>query len=230
MIIMEDSPQRKISPTVGSCYSNGLDRLREWFLELLVIFIIVMVIAIPSSMGSSSSEVIDTFSIWDVLGYFYGILVSGPIGYGAAFAYLKATRGERPEVGDILEFRHNYLNIVIAGMVSGIIICVGFILLIVPGIIFACKLAFVPYLVIEKRMEAAEAIRESWNMTEGHAMTIFLIGLAGIPVCIAGLLCLVVGIIPAFMWISLTLASLYHAVSSGEDMPVHEETPQGPFV
>jgi uncharacterized membrane protein len=230
MIIREDSPQRKLTPAVGSCYGNGLDRLRDYFLELLVMLIIVIVIGIPSSAGSFSYDIIDTFDMWDVFGYFYGILVSGPVGYGVAFAYLKAARGEKPEIGDILEVRHNYLDIVIAGMVSSIIIVIGFMLLVIPGIIFACKLAFVPYLVVEKRMEAIQAIKESWSMTDGHALTVFLIGLAGIPICIAGLLCLIVGIVPAFMWIYLALSSLYHAVSSGGDLPAREDAPQGPFI
>jgi hypothetical protein len=42
---------------------------------------------------------------------------------------------------------------------------------------------------------------------------VFLIGLLAIPIVIAGLICLVVGIIPALMWITAAFASLYHAVS-----------------
>lgn len=47
--------------------------------------------------------------------------------------------------------------------------------------------------------------------------TVQAIGLLAIPISIAGLICLVVGIIPATMWITAAFASLYHAVSaSGE--------------
>ena len=50
-------------------------------------------------------------------------------------------------------------------------------------------------------------------MTRGHAWKVFLVGLLAIPVAIAGLFCFGVGIIIAIMWISLALASLYHAVN-----------------
>ena len=81
-----------------------------------------------------------------------------------------------------------------------------------PGIIFACKLAFVPYLVIDQKMDAVQAIKESWRLTNGYATKVFLIGLLSIPIHILGLICCGVGVIPAAMWVELTFASLYYAV------------------
>jgi uncharacterized membrane protein len=89
-------------------------------------------------------------------------------------------------------------------------------LLIVPGIIFACRLVFVSYLVVDRKMETIEAVKESWRLTRGHANKVFLMALLAIPVAIAGFICLVVGIIPAVMWIQAAFASLYYAVSGGE--------------
>jgi uncharacterized membrane protein len=94
-----------------------------------------------------------------------------------------------------------------------IIVCIGFVLIIIPGIIFACKLAFTPYLVVDRKMDVIEAVKTSWRMTNGHAWKVFLIGLLGIPIAIAGLICFGVGVIIAGMWINLAIASLYHSVS-----------------
>ncbi len=66
-------------------------------------------------------------------------------------------------------------------------------------------------------MEVIDAVKESWRMTRGHAWKVFFIGLLGIPIFFAGLLCFVVGIIISIMWIKLAGASLYHAVSSSDD-------------
>ena len=120
----------------------------------------------------------------------------GPIYYGVSYASLKAVRGEKVEVQDMFEAFKNYWNAILAYIIVGAIIFVGFLLLIVPGIIFACKLAFTPYLIVDKKMEVIEAIRTSWNMTNGHAGEVFLIGLLAIPIVIAGFICLVVGVIP----------------------------------
>ncbi len=107
----------------------------------------------------------------------------------------------------------NYWNAVAATILVDIIVVIGFILLIVPGIIFACKLAFVPYLVVDRKMGVMKAIDESWHMTNGHAGKVFLIGLLAIPIFLAGFICLIVGVIISFMWVNMALASLYHAVS-----------------
>ncbi|OGO01594.1 MAG: hypothetical protein A2Y90_02115 [Chloroflexi bacterium RBG_13_52_12] len=61
-------------------------------------------------------------------------------------------------------------------------------------------------------------------MTNGHGWKVFLIGLLAIPIGIAGLICLGVGVIIAVMWVSIALASLYHAVSTSRATP--GQTPQ----
>ena len=117
----------------------------------------------------------------------------------------------------MFEAFNNYWNAVLASLLVSIIIGIGLILLIVPGIIFACKLAFTPYLVVDRKMAVIEAIQESWRMTGGHAWKIFLIGLLAIPILIAGLICFGVGVIISIMWITLAFASLYHAVAMSEE-------------
>ncbi len=92
------------------------------------------------------------------------------------------------------------------------IIMIGIMVLIIPGIVFACKLAFVPYLVVDKQMDAVSAVKESWRMTRGHAFSIFLIGFLAIFISLAGLIAFVVGIIIAIIWVRLATAALYHAV------------------
>lgn len=155
----------------------------------------------------------------------YMLLLSWPIEYGVSFAYLKAARGDNLRVKDMFYVYQNWLNAVLANLLVAVIVGIGFVLLVVPGIIFACKLAFVPYLVVEREMEAIEAVKESWRMTKGYVLTIFCIGLLAIPIAIVGLLCFGVGIIAAIMWIGLAFASLYHAVTVSKKMS--EEVPIG---
>lgn len=200
--------------SVGSSYSNGWRELWKHFLVLFLIGIIYVMISAVSSLfsigqggGGAGAAVLGILSLA------YGVLLTGPIGYGVWFAYLKAARDDPLDVKDMLEVFHNYWNAVLASLLVGVIIGIGFMLLIVPGIIFACKLAFTPYLVVDRKMQVIEAVKESWRLTGGYAWKVFLIGLLAIPIGIAGLICFGVGIIIAIMWINLAFASLYHAVS-----------------
>ena len=203
------------APRVGASYSNGWKRLKQYFLELLLITVIGIIIAVPFGIFNDDTVMVGAgAAILGIFGFAYGLLVVQPVDYGVSFANLRAARGEKLEIKDMFEAFKNYVNVVLANILAGAIIVIGLVLLIVPGIVFACKLAFVPYLVVDRKMEAIEAVKESWQMTGGYAWKIFLIGLLAIPISIAGLICFGVGIIFAVMWINIAFASLYHAVSS----------------
>ncbi len=199
--------------TVGGSYSRGLEALKKYFLEVLLITLVVFVLISPYYIAREAADNWDSALalIIQLFALGFWLLILGPIVWGAAYAMLKAVRGEKPEFLDIFIFQKNYLNIILAHLLVTAIIGVGF-LLIVPGVIFACKLAFVPYLVTDRKMEATEAIRESWRMTTGHAGTIFLMGLLAFPIVLAGALLLGVGIVLAVMWIDLAFAAIFAKV------------------
>jgi hypothetical protein len=64
-----------------------------------------------------------------------------------------------------------------AGILAVLIIWGGFLLLIVPGVIFACALAPAIPAVMAERLGPVEAIRRSWALTRGHRASILLAAL-----------------------------------------------------
>ena len=213
-------------PTIGDSYGNGWKQLWKFFLELFLIGIVSLLFSLPMSLPSVFGSVnLSIHHIEDInnippgfFNYFiyviaYSILVINPLNYGIKYAYLKAARNaEKVEVRDMFSFTSNYINCVLASLLSGFIIGIGVVFLVIPGIIFACKLAFVPYLVIDKKMDAVGAIKASWEMTNGHTVDIFVMGLMAIPIGIIGFIAFIIGIIPAVMWVRMAFASLYHSV------------------
>ncbi len=208
-----------VSPGAGSCYSHAWDRMWNYFLELLLMTAVMIVAAIPLTWRSIADD-IGAYPGF-LLGFFslaYLILLYGPLEYGLDYAFLKAARSEKLDTKDLLASFSNYFNAVLANLLVTIVIGIGIVFLVIPGIYFACKLAFVPYLVVDRKLDAIEAFKESWRMTDGHALDIFLIGLLAIPISIAGLILLGVGLIASSMWIGIALASMYHAVAGeGEE-------------
>jgi uncharacterized membrane protein len=210
-------------PGVLSSYRNGWHQLWKNILELFVIGLIFFFIALPGWAMSHAAEEMECASI--MLGFIalaYGLLLINPLEYGVDFTYLKAARGDKLEIKDMFEVFQNYWHAVLANLLVGCIIAIGIFLLIVPGIIFACRLAFVSFLVVDRKMQTIDAVKESWRLTSGHANKVFLIGLLAIPIALAGFICLIVGIIPAAMWIQTAFASLYHSVTGGEKVQAQE--------
>jgi uncharacterized membrane protein len=216
------TPVRVLYATAGSAYGFGWERMKKFFLDLFLITVIVGVVWIPLAiMTSLDGRQTVGGVILNIFGFAYWLLLLDPIDYGSALVFLKAVRGDDFEVKDIFSPFENierYLNVILAEVLKSAIVGIGMFLLIVPGIIFACKLAFVKYLVLDRNMGPVEAVKESWKMTTGYAVDIFLLGLIAIPLAIAGMILFVVGLIPVIMWVRCAFASMYYAVSKvGEE-------------
>ena len=206
-----------VEPGAGSCYSHGWDRMWNYFLELLLIIVVMIVAAVPLTWMSITDE-IGTYQgfLLEFFALIYWIMLFAPLKYGLAYVFLRAARSEKIDTKDMLVPFRNYFNAVLANLLMLIVIGIGIVFLIVPGIILACKLAFVPYLVVDRKLDAIEAFKESWRMTGGHALEIFLIGLLAIPISIAGFILLGVGLIASTMWIGIAFASMYYAVAGSD--------------
>jgi hypothetical protein len=221
MVTILNNEQYDFQPTAGASYSIGWKVLWVYFVELLVVGIVYSVLSGPVSVFQWQVDKFAWFLVpLAMFAIAYGVFVAGPIGYGAKWVFLKAVRGERVEIRDIfVVFQKNYWNAVIANIVVGVIVGLGIVMLIVPGIIFSVRLAFVPYLVVDREMDVMDALRVSWDMTRGHGWPIFFMGLLAIPVVIAGLLCLAVGVIISVMWITAAFAVIYHTVELKDGIP-----------
>ncbi|HEY8514763.1 MAG TPA: hypothetical protein VIS07_04515 [Candidatus Binatia bacterium] len=192
-------------PSATEAYGIAWRELQRRFLELLLVAVVWVLASAPSAWLQDN-----------ILGVAYHVLVLGPVGFGGMYAFLRAVRGESPEVGDLLvPFQRCYVQAVLASLLVSVLVGIGTVLLIVPGVIAAVRLAWVPYLVVDEGYDAVGAIRESWERTRGHGWTIFGIFLIAIPLVLIGLLLLVVGIIPAMMLVQLAWAVPYAAVARG---------------
>jgi uncharacterized membrane protein len=196
-------------------FGYGWQQLWKYFLHLFLISIVVGIANIPTQTFFGGQAAFDSAGLimLNALIAAYWILVLPVISYGGNWMYLRYMRNERPNVADVFSgFKKNYLNIILANLLVFAICGVGFLLFFVPGIIFACRLSFVSYLVMDKGLDPVAAIEKSWNMTRGHGWRIFGMFWISLFLVVFGFLLLLVGAVFAFMWIGTAFASLYHAV------------------
>jgi len=207
-----------LTPTASSAFAFGWRRMKQYFLDLFLIILILGAVLVPVGMiGSLNGHDTPGGVLLRIFSSAYWLLLFVPIDFGASWIFLRAVRGEKFEVKDIFSvFESDYLNVVLSSLLLYAIIGIGIVFLVVPGVIFACRLAFVRYLVVDRKMDAVAAVKESWRMTRGHAGSIFLMGLLCVPIFVAGLICFGVGVVPAIIWISCGFAAMYFAVSQGE--------------
>ena len=136
----------RIDAGVSSSYGNAWRQLWKHFLMLFIIGIVVFVISVPKDIMRQVAQEIGGAggALLGILSLPYGILLVGPLGYGASFVNLKAARDEPPDVKDVFAGFGDYWNVVLASLVVPVIVIFGLVLLVVPGLIFFSKLAFTP--------------------------------------------------------------------------------------
>ena len=225
---MNHTDQMQPTPTWKGSLSFGWETMKKQFLPL---FLIVLVLGIvdfpfPPVYEYTDSEGVHFFPIWiEILGLAYWFLFVPVIEYSADLLFVQAVRDIRIDVKNIIIGFKNYLNIVLANLLVTALIGIAMVALIIPGIIVACRLAFVSYLVMDKNYDPITAVETSWKMTKGYGWRIFVLGFTSIFIFIAGLALFFVGVLPALMWIKSAFASLYQGVLAevGDDFFVQIE-------
>jgi hypothetical protein len=210
-------PTTVVRPTVSDTLGLGWATMKKFFPELILILFILVIFSLPMGFVNIFVEKDSSGrSFFEIINFFYGLIIMAPLQYGAIYLLLKAIRGEEFHVNEMFNAYRQTLQIGAASLLVGVIVVLGLILLIVPGIIFACRLAMVPYLVMDRKMQAVEAVRKSWEITKGHSWSIFGLGFTSFWIIIAGVICLVVGVFPAIIWVSLAFAAMYEAIAGRE--------------
>ena len=87
---------------------------------------------------------------------------------------LKFTRGENPVVNDIFGFYKKFLPILAVTLLVGFFTGLGFVLLVIPGIIVALMLSQVYYLMADGNTDIFGVLKESKDMMYGHKWEYFV--------------------------------------------------------
>lgn len=99
------------------------------------------------------------------------VLVGFAVGICITTVALMLVHGHTPALTDLFakyKGYTTYLNYAIVSVINGILVVGGFFLFIIPGIFFLVKLQFAKTLVVDKDMPALDALKKSWEMTNGN--------------------------------------------------------------
>lgn len=195
--------KKKLQFSKGEAIRFGYQTAKENIIFFVVVFVIIsLVFALTSSLQNlpNLNQNAGAFLVGNILAWIINVIIE----MGIIRIALKLVDLEKPAYSDL--FRgNNLINYVLTSIITGIIIVVGFILLIIPGIIFAYKLQFAKYLVLDKKLGPIDAIQKSWGLTRGMTWNLFLLSLLLILINILGLIAFLVGL---FITVPLTIVAI----------------------
>ncbi len=127
---------------------------------------------------------------------------------------LKLIDGHKAEITELWAYPQYLLRMIGATIVYTIIVAIGFILLIIPGIYLALRLQFYSYYIVDKNAGAMDSLRMSWKATDKNVINIFLFMLLIIGINILGALALVVGLLITIPVSFIAVTLLYRKLSA----------------
>lgn len=149
------------------------------------------------------------------------LMIVGPPIYAGFFIYTrKVATGEERSFNDFFSGFDMTLQLVLLGLVSGILIGFGFVLLIIPGIYLAIAYMLANQLVIFQKMEFWPAMEASRKIVTKNWGNFFLLALVMGLISLAGTLVLFIGLLLAIPYVYCIMYAAYEDIVGfdGSDM------------
>ena len=134
---------------------------------------------------------------------------------GSAKIWIDVARGKEARFGDLFGgfARTPSMLGMILLMTMTMAISVGFVCLIVPGIILTAGFSVAQYFVVDAEMGPMRALSASWEVTKGHRLALFGFGLAATLVMTIGAFACGFGMLLTYPIVYVALAIVYLRIS-----------------
>jgi len=168
----------------------------KWLLAIGIVFLHTILNGVVGSVGFGLGT----------------LALGGAFSFGMSRTMVLIYRGHTPQVETYFDGFKHYLPTLIAFLLVSVIVLVGCVLLIIPGIIAAIGLSQTFYVLQNQPELGAEgALRESWRLTwtSGRMWKVFFMNILIVFVTLGGLLALGVGLFFAIPLVSVMAGGLY---------------------
>lgn len=184
-----------------------------WF--VVGVYLTVMVVGSLASIFVETRLVVENssaFWLLNAISWVLGLITS----MGLIKISLALHDGGEFKYSDLFTNYQRFFRVLGASILIGIIVVIGFVLLIVPGFILALRLQFTMFLIIDEDLGITDAIKKSWEITRGSAGNLFLFWLLSILIIIVGLIALIVGLLVAGPVVWLGMTYIYRQLNPGQ--------------
>ncbi|KAA3661034.1 MAG: DUF975 family protein [Calditrichaeota bacterium] len=175
----------------GEAINYGWQKTKEHIAFMLAAMILVIVIhaALAFAQVALEDEIFLVFLMMVA-----GLVIGTVIEMGFFKIALKVYDGQEPDFNDLIANFHLFLYYFAAGLLYGVMVLVGVLLFIIPGIILAIQFYFAFYLIVDKAMGPISALEMASKLSRGSRWDLFVFFLALIILNIIGAMLLLIGL------------------------------------
>lgn len=154
-----------------------------------------------------------------VLGGIVTVIVAAVVQSAYIAGMLDIANGQPVEIGSFFKPR-NVVNVIIASILSSIIVGIGVVLCVVPGVIATIMLMFTTAVVVDRNVSGIDGLTTSFNIAKANFGPVALTWLTTIGIAILGALACLVGLIVAYPVTALVTVYAYRKLSGGYVAPL----------
>jgi uncharacterized membrane protein len=137
------------------------------------------------------------------------LVVGGPLAGGVIAVALRIAAGRPVEFSNMFDGFKRFLPLMLAQLVMVVLVGIGMVFLILPGIYLAIVLGFGLHLVVDRDEEFWPALMGSMKVVQKNLLSVFLVGLAVGLVLFVASIPLGLGLLVAGPWAVMVSAVLY---------------------
>jgi uncharacterized membrane protein len=189
-----------VSPfDIGACFNVAMATLKRDFLNIILAnFVIGLVIGLVSAFG-----------MIPFVGIIPMVLLLPPLVVGFVRFNTKCVRGQPATLGDCFSGFDVYGTSVLAYFLMVLLVLVGTVLCILPGLYLAIAYALVWNLLAERKGSAWECLEMSRQAVTAHWGWAFLLMIVGGLLAYAGLIACIIGVFVTMPFYGLMMAAAY---------------------
>lgn len=194
--------------TIGETFSKAWKVVKAniWVLVGLLIGYTILSFTLGILSGNST-----TFSIITSI---LSLIIGGLFYLGYLRNIFQALDGEEPQFSAYGQESRKLLKYIASSILFSIMVFIGAIFLIIPGIYLAIRFQFFAAFIVDEDCGIIESLRRSWEMTKGQTLPLLLLFLTMLLISIIGLLLLGVGMFVATPVIYAMYLIVYRALNS----------------
>ncbi len=142
-----------------------------------------------------------------------------PLGWGFVVYFLNLIRNDNTDYERLFDGYKDFIRIFLAEFLVNLAMGIGMILLIIPGIIIGSGLVMTGFILKDdKEISAVDAMKKSWEMTDGHKGALVLLFLSFLGWIILSIFTLGIGMLFLYPYMQTALAHCYEDLKAEKGM------------
>ncbi len=134
---------------------------------------------------------------------------------------LSVARGRKPEFAEVFAGGKSFAAMLVGQFLLSLGLFLGCLACVVPGIIFSIGCQFYALLIVDRELSGVDALKASWQLTQGHKSNLAMLGFLQFCVALLGAAACCVGVFLVAAPIgTLALAYVYLKLNNEEPAPV----------